>query len=110
MFPHIILAPGMDMLKAMLSTQDGLPIASRSMVSVIRQWQLALELPSPDCVMLTSLRRVQQLLHLRRHTLSTAEVLAMPPAERPDSMAPVQPLRRDGVATWTPGEEESCSE
>ena len=74
MLPLIILTPGMDMLKAMLSTQDGLPIASRSMVSVVRQWQLALELPSPDCVVLTSLRRVQQLLHLRRHTLSTAEV------------------------------------
>ena len=68
MLPHIILTPGMDMLKAMLSTQDGLPIASRSMVSVVRQWQLALELPAPDCVVLTSLRRVQQLLHLKRHT------------------------------------------
>ena len=57
MLPLIILTPSMDMLKAMLSTQDGLPIASRSMVSVVRQWQLALELPSPDCVVLTSLGR-----------------------------------------------------
>ena len=58
-------------------------------------------------MVLTSIRRVQQLLHLRRHTLSTAEVLALPPAERPDSIAPAQPARRDGVTTWVPGGDSS---
>ena len=58
MLPQIIRSPGLDMLKAMLSTQDGSLVSARHMVSIIRQWQLALELPSPDTVVLTSIRRV----------------------------------------------------
>ena len=89
MLPSIVCAPGLDMVRTMLSAQDGSLISARSMASVLRQWQLALELPSLDSVVITSIRRVQQLLHLRRHTISTAEVQALPPAERQDSMAPV---------------------
>ena len=103
MLPHILCAPGLDLLKAMLTGQDGSLAATRSLVNIIRQWQLVLELPAPESVVLTSIRRVQQLLHLRRHTLSTSEVLALPPAERPDSIAPAQPARRDGTNTWIPG-------
>jgi hypothetical protein len=88
MLPHILCAPGLDLLKAMLSSQDGSLAATRSLVNIIRQWQLVLEIPAPESVVLTSIRRVQQLLHLRRHTLSTAEVLALPPNERPDSVSP----------------------
>jgi hypothetical protein len=91
------------LLKAMLTSQDGSLAATRSLVNIIRQWQLVLELPAPESVVLTSIRRVQQLLHLRRHTLSTAEVLALPPAERLDSITPAQPARRDGTNTWVPG-------
>ena len=103
MLQHILCAPGLDLLKAMLTSQDGSLVATRSLVNIIRQWQLVLELPAPESVVLTSVRRVQQLLHLRRHTLSTAEVLALPPAERPDSVTPAQPARRDGTNTWVPG-------
>ena len=55
MLPHIIRSPGLDMLKAMLTNQDGSLVSTRGMVNVIRQWQLALELPSPDSVVLTSI-------------------------------------------------------
>ena len=41
MLPHIICSPGLDMLKAMLSTQDGSLVSARSMVSDIRQCPVA---------------------------------------------------------------------
>ena len=60
MLAHIICSPELDMLKAMLSMQDGSLVLARSMVSmsIIRQWQLALKLPSPDSVVLTGLYRI----------------------------------------------------